>query len=108
MPRTEPRQISATERREDIQAKLRYDMGLSDKDFKFLREYPEHAIWLERNIESRFWSKLKSLEVESQEFQDKVARGIIRLVRQQPKQEKKEESKDCTEMWDCECSLCSS
>jgi hypothetical protein len=48
-------------------------MGLSDKDFEFLRESPEHAIWLERNIEPRFWLKLKSLEAESLEFQDKVA-----------------------------------
>jgi hypothetical protein len=83
-------------------------MGLSHKDFEFLREHPEHAIWLERNIEPRLWSKLKSLEAESQEFQDKVARGIIRLIRKQPKEEKKEESKGCTGMWDCGCSLCSS
>ena len=83
-------------------------MGLSHRDFEFLRENPEHAIWLEHNIEPRFWLKLKSLEAESLEFQDKVARGIIKLVRKQPKQEKKEELKDCTGMWDCECSLCSS
>jgi hypothetical protein len=39
-------------------------MELSDPDFEFLRDNPEHAIWLERNIEPRFWSKFKSLEAE--------------------------------------------
>ncbi len=103
MPRTEPRQISATEKRQNILAKLRRDMGLSDPDFEFLRESPEHAIWLERNIEPRFWSKFKSLEAEWQEFQHKVACGIIR----RGKRGKKEEPSDCTGMWDCECSSCS-
>jgi hypothetical protein len=65
-------------------------MGLSDKDFK-LKESPEHAIWLEQNIEPRFWSKFKSLVAEWQEFQKKLACGIIKMVSVQKelKQEKK-------------------
>ncbi|KAI1503842.1 hypothetical protein F5X99DRAFT_406522 [Biscogniauxia marginata] len=73
VPRTEPRPMSATERRQNIRASLHRDMKLSDEDFAFLRESPEHAIWLERNIEARFWSKYKSLEAEWQESERQVA-----------------------------------
>ncbi|KAI1124635.1 hypothetical protein F5Y10DRAFT_24338 [Nemania abortiva] len=111
-PSKEPCQLDDTERRKDIWAKLRRNMRPSDSDFTFLREHPEHATWLERNMEPRFWTKLKSLEIERLEFQDKVARGIIRIIKNPPKQEKEKKPKEftgeCTGMWDCECPVCDS
>ncbi|KAH8586956.1 hypothetical protein B0O99DRAFT_602060 [Bisporella sp. PMI_857] len=104
-PKTEYRQMNAIEKRERIRKQLFWDMGLSDMDFNFLKESPEHALWLERNIEPRFWSKLKVLEAEWQEFQEKLALGIIRRIPVQRElgleQGKEEKSRDCTEMWDC-------
>ncbi|KAK3935336.1 hypothetical protein QBC46DRAFT_218836, partial [Diplogelasinospora grovesii] len=59
-PRTEAREpVSAVTRRERIRAKLHRDMRLSDLDFEFLRDNPVHARWLERNLEPKFWFKLK-------------------------------------------------
>lgn len=72
---------------------LRSDMQLRDKDFQFLKEYPEHALWLEQHTEPRMWSKFKL---------DKAEREENQLVKEEMKWA------GCTEMWDCECILRSS
>jgi hypothetical protein len=58
-----------------------------------LKENPEHRIWLEHNVEPRFWSKFKSLEAEWQRVLTRLARMIKRdPVESQPEQEKQEEA----------------
>jgi len=82
----EPPQIK---RRKKIRAKLRHDKAPLCQDFEFLKENPEHRIWLEHNIEPRFWSKFKSLEAEWQRVRTRLARIIKRdPVENQPEQEK--------------------
>jgi hypothetical protein len=55
-------------------------MGLSGLEFRFLRENREHARWLRRKLEPMRWSKFKSLEAESREFEERLASGIIRPI----------------------------
>ena len=47
--------------REGIRWKLRSEMILSERDFKFMKEHPEDAEWLKDHIEPRFWLKFEPL-----------------------------------------------
>lgn len=60
-PRREPgRQPGPLEHRRRIQDKFRSSMAFFDEDFDFLDRHPEHARWLENNVEPRFWARLQS------------------------------------------------
>ncbi|KAK3371858.1 hypothetical protein B0T24DRAFT_511652, partial [Lasiosphaeria ovina] len=61
IPRPQPHQIGAVQRREYIKEKLCYEMGLLPQDFDFLKEYPEHMDWLKKNTDNRIWSRFKIL-----------------------------------------------
>jgi len=47
--------------REIIQAKLEINMEITEKDIDFLKQHPEDARWLKKNVDSRHWHKLASL-----------------------------------------------
>lgn len=118
----QPRQLTATEKRQKIRARLRRDLRLSQRDLQFLEENPEHKQWLERNLEPRIWSKVKSQEAEWQPFLRAVANGAVvsnaavsnAAVRNAVANETINRDRtgmkrpdNCTEMWDCECVFCS-
>ncbi|KAH8586926.1 hypothetical protein B0O99DRAFT_602086 [Bisporella sp. PMI_857] len=97
-PIARPRcQLDAVQRREDICAKLRYNIRILSQTFDFLKENMEHLAWLERNLESALWLKFKSLKAIYDKFESPVARGIITLVPAQTGPGKGEKPKDCTE-----------
>ncbi|KAI1106809.1 hypothetical protein F4804DRAFT_299893 [Jackrogersella minutella] len=97
-PQPEPRQTSPTQKRQKIWLDLRRAMTPSDEDFKFLKENPKHAMWLERNMEPRFCTKLKSLEAEWEESRDNSSVGAaMPFIQEQTEEEKREEPGDCTD-----------
>ncbi|KAK2589910.1 hypothetical protein QQS21_012412 [Conoideocrella luteorostrata] len=122
---TVPREVSDAEYRRAIRSDLYACVRLSDDAFRFLETF-EHASWLEKNVEERFWSDFKSQKAKWIEKMDQKARGMIGRVPPpdpvplpprrdkeeipgpvpaQPRRDK-EKTENCTGMWDCECYLC--
>ncbi|KAI5456677.1 hypothetical protein BGZ63DRAFT_417646 [Mariannaea sp. PMI_226] len=46
------------DRREIIKSQLYLGVPIFENDIEFLREYPEHALWLKNHLDPKLWAKI--------------------------------------------------